>query len=804
MKKIMTIAAAAAMPLATLAAEFRPAPDWAIVYETSGGNGVEHGMRDAARALKSVVQEAFGVSLAVSTNAAEGARGFFLGRSFAAKAGLSCDGFKGWDNAVAEKGGSFYFYGNDRTGSEPKYETRCVVPSALAAVRFMKENLGVLFLMPGEVGREVPRRETFSFPEGGVARGSVRSEFQMGRNFDFAYNLANSIYGAGVLYTYGGHTYPAACPRQKYFKTNPEYFAMKKDGTRVWGGSDGCQPYCISNPGFQKLLYDELLRRYDAGAEVVQLAQNDGPVGCACEKCRALYGTGDDWSEKTWLFHREIAERLLKDRPGKLVHIISYGPTEAPPKSFKVFPSNVLVEIARYSDECMARWDGYVVPHGFTYYIYNWGWYPILGFTPKRSVAGLVEQLRVFNKYGMRGIYRCGYGEMFGMEGPAYWVYNTLVGDPGADVAAALATYYRGAFGAAAEPMRRFYEDLEKPLAEVEKLNSTKASDLVESTLNLEHRKDPVTALARVYTPERRARMDAALAEAERAPGLSEKQRRRLALVRTEWDYVRNVGALAYDYNAFVKHPTFAACQKILDLLDVRNAMIDGLFPKGRIRSVPGWPEIRLFGNPPLDQFKVNGRLAAPIRKPLLWDAAKMRRWRIVPGERMTPEERRAEIEKAGLRPLTGFRPVESDFKGTGATFEAYPDGTGFTFGQGTNKHVRVTKKMGAADGILPGRTYRITWLTRWKDVHSTRAWNGYYFAADFEPFKRRTPKHETWMKVPESPLHSGDSNGWVRESGVMTVCDEPGFVSDFVFRFWGGRDGVAEVRDVTLEELAP
>ncbi len=166
----------------------------------------------------------------------------------------------------------------------------------------------------------------------------------------------------------------------------------------------------------------------------------------------------------------------------------------------------------------------------------------------------------------------------------------------------------------------------------------------------------------------------------------------------------------------------------------------------------------------------------------------------------MTPEERRAEIEKAGLKPLTGFRPVDASLPG--ATFKEYPDGTGFTFGQGTNQHVRVMKRMGAAEGVHPGKTYRITWLTRWEDVHADRSWRGYYFSADCKPLKYRASGIPTSLKIPENPLHSGDSRGWVRESGVMTVCDEPGFASDFIFRFWGGRDGIAEVRDVTIEEM--
>ena len=84
-----------------------------------------------------------------------------------------------------------------------------------------------------------------------------------------------------------------------------------------------------------------------------------------------------------------------------------------------------------------------------------------------------------------------------------------------------------------------------------------------------------------------------------------------------------------------------------------------------------------------------------------------LRRTRIVPGQRMTPEERLAEIARAGLKPLTGFKPIGT---GTGgSTFEAYPDGTGFRFTQGTNQHVRVYKSVGAKEGLLPGRTYLIS-----------------------------------------------------------------------------------------------
>ena len=776
---------------------------WTIVPQSGPDvcRGVASGIGKAADAFADVLEEATGgrpkVVAADKAPSAPGKR-IFIGGAFAERAGLMPPEFKGWDWGMAEKDGDLYFFGRDRGGAHPRFTSGSVIPSALAAVRFLQDEVGVRFLMPGKVGREVPRTARLAVPAGFSRRGTVKAEFQSGRNCDFAYNMANNIFGAGAFHTYGGHTYAPACPNTKYFKTNPEYFARNEKGEPIWNAH--YQAYCLSSPGFRKLLVEEMLRRYDAGADVCQLGQNDGRSGlCRCAACHDLYGTGDDWGEKTWLFHLDVAREIGRLRPGKLVHILSYGATAHPPKTVKVFPDNVIVEICRYGEADMRQWEGYTVPQGFTYYIYNWSWYPILGFTPKRSIDGLVRQMKRFHRYGLKGIYRCGFGEMFGMEGPAYWVYNHLVEDPDADVPALLSDYYGSAFGPAAKPMRRFYEDLEEPLSKVERLTSTEMEDLVEDTIRRTKTRDPITALATVYTPERVARMDAALAAAQWTAGLSEKQKRRLQLVRTEWNYVRNVGSIAWRYDRFRAHPTKAGCDGVLDLLRERNTMIERLFPNDRVRGIKDWPELGLFGRPPLEQFRVNGRLGAVITTPLLWDVEKMAKYRIVPGEIMTPEERRAEMRKAKLKPLKGFRPL--DAKLPGCTYELYPDGTGFRFGQGTNGYVRVSRKVGAADGLLPGRTYRVVWLARWENVNTVKSWQGFGFAATRDS-KSIVGKDAATVREPAGSYHSGTSLGWIRESTVMTVCDREGFESDFTFRFWGARDGIAEVRDVTIEEV--
>ena len=117
----------------------------------------------------------------------------------------------------------------------------------------------------------------------------------------------------------------------------------------------------------QELIVDALKRRMDEGYEVVELGQNDGWQFCECEKCKAMGGPGAEYiGEKLWRLHRDIAERLLKERPGKSVLIICYSATLKPPKTFRKFPANVMIELCHVSPEQLEEWKGYEVPLGFT------------------------------------------------------------------------------------------------------------------------------------------------------------------------------------------------------------------------------------------------------------------------------------------------------------------------------------------------------------------------------------------------------------------------------------------------------
>ena len=600
-----------------------------IVVPASAPNGVAQALDEAARALREAVRESTGLDLKVVRSSASGkGKAIYVGGAFAESEGFDLSDFKDFDNLVAAKDGSVYLAGRDvgRPGLKRMRWDRCLLPSVRAVARFMQEDMGVAFLAPGRTGTDIPKRDRIELPDGTCRIERPTQNYGSGRRMDMMYLMANNMFGCGLFHGYGGHTYPAACPADTYFKDHPEYFALQ-GGKRV---ADRNNPsLCISNPAVEQLVIDELVRHYDEGATCCQLGQQDGFSGCQCENCRALYGT-DDWGEKLWRFHLGIAEKVAKIRPGRKVRILSYGPTRLPPKGVMRFPENVSVELCYSTESDFETWKGRIVPGGFTVYTYHWGEYPRPGFTLKQSSSDLAAAARRYLSHGVTGIYRCGYGERFGVEGRGYWVFNNLLSNPSADERKLEVDYCRRSFGDAWKPMLDFFDLLE---GRVDTRPVQRRGQKLRPSSPALAKGSPLDLLAYVYSADMIRLLDAHLAKAESCT-LSEKQRRRLALVRLEYGYARNLGRIATLYGAYRQAPCAAIFDSLAEALDRRRAIVDDLLsgPKGRMRTFEGWPELPLFGNHKRSIIAPNGRLGARISSPLGWDVALLREKGILPG----------------------------------------------------------------------------------------------------------------------------------------------------------------------------
>ena len=597
--------------------------DFRIILPAAHPNpGIDLYLRQAADRLRSAVKEASGADLPIMKEDSGEAKSpaIYIGNTEAArKAGFNPAAFQDFSYLIAVRDGNIFLCGNDRHGFGSRKKDRYiqyVLGSVKAVVVFMEKFLGTRFLYPGEIGTSTPCVRELSIAGNTTRRGTPMLNYAPGRDYELMYDYANNNFGRGSFWTYGGHSYYSAVPARRYGKTHPEYFVM------LGGRRDsGLGHLCISNPAVQELIYREMLRRLDGGAEVVQLAQTDGYVACECPGCRK-FGNTDDPAEKLWIFHRALAEKLKKDRPGKKVQILAYAPTWEPPKTFQEFPGNVIIELCRYDAETLARWRKIKGVCGFTVYVYNWGEYPMPGITAKRTPAFCARQIRLFASHGIQGIYRCGFGEAMGMEGPVYYVYGKLLDDPSQDPERIADDFYHAAFAEASVPMRIFYRKLFERL---ETFSLQEENHALPGS-------NPRVLLGAVYAPDALEIMEKNLQIAEKL-AVSPKVKKRLELVRREFDYAKNLAVCIHLYNAYRLMPDWNSFNRLGESVEARNRMIDSWYDaKNTMKAVPSWPEIRFLGNISKSMARNNGRLIAELGAPFSWNIKRLREKNVLPG----------------------------------------------------------------------------------------------------------------------------------------------------------------------------
>jgi hypothetical protein len=406
--------------------------DGKAVYTVVVPDGKGAVAMSAATMLADTLEKASGARLAIveETGAPAGPK-VFIGKTRAAeKAGLNVAAMKGIACVLKVVDGNLFLAGNDRSGYIKGDDNYVMPASKKAAHIFLRDYAGVRWLWPNSqgLGTEIPKNATISFPADlnrswtpvfdwvSAFQTSVAGHPESSQGYEF-----NSVREASVpYYSYGGHSYYAAVPKGKYAKDHPEYFAVIK------GVRDSSNNHlCISNPVVQDLLYAEMLKHIDEGYSMVQLAQTDGYQPCECDPCKAIAA---DAGERHWIVHNKLAQRLAKDRPDAKVVIIAYWPTDVPPKTIAKFGPNVAVELCDYSYASFVRWQGKA--DEFLVYLYNWGSYHEMAFGPKSTPGMIARQVKLFHDQKVRGMYCCGIGESWGLEGPVYYIFNKCLEDP--------------------------------------------------------------------------------------------------------------------------------------------------------------------------------------------------------------------------------------------------------------------------------------------------------------------------------------------------------------------------------------
>jgi hypothetical protein len=524
---------------------------------------------------------------------------------FAQKNGLDVTKLRDWSFVHRVVGKDILIAGHDHPSKAPTDNKRRPnwdrVGTAKAAVDFARQFMGVRFLYPDLPGYtpvsgaakidllaspaiEFLPMQTMTVPDSLNVTTTpllrVNTAHPAGASF---YDLAHNRFPR-VDEQFGGHTWERAVPAE-LFAEHPEYFALIS-GSRLKPEGNG--QYCLSNADVQERIYRDLAGFFDKGYDSVDLGQPDGFRECQCEKCDALHGTGKDWSEKIWIFHRDVARRLEKSHPGKQVTMMSYILTAAPPKSFKAFPANTCIMLTGTNEEDIAPWRGIDVPRGFTGYVYNWC--PNLGtrYTPMRTPGYIEQQVQRLAVNRIQSLYRDGPGQLFGLEGPVYYTMGRMFDDPANNHAKDLVPEFcEAAFQnkSIAFYMRAFYDELYNAIALYSDHLGTRNDVWTFKALPTDARgrktvTDPFQLIAFLYTPRTLATMERHLAQAEKL-ATTPKVKTRLALVRTEFDYLKHFAKVVHLHQAYQMLPDTGSLHRLLDAIDARNAFIATLYVKG-------------------------------------------------------------------------------------------------------------------------------------------------------------------------------------------------------------------------------
>ncbi len=578
--------------------------DYVIVLPSEDGH---RRVERAGEALQKYLLEATGVNLPlVKEFEAAGRPGIYLGKtSHGESAGVPYDKLHDYTYCIKVVGKDVFLAGFDAPGNikggllhhDKEYlgqshglnlhvknrEYKEWHGTHRAVMAFLERYAGVHFLLPGVNGRHIVKTGSVSLDDRTDIVFTPSFQYCFGRCFgDLDTTLALNHTDPPFYKNYGGHTFNVAVPVGIYGKTHPEYYILKDGKRQPWYGPAGGNHLCISNPEVQELMLEEFGRQYDAGYRWVQIAPTDGQVECECGECSSM----GDKTERQWKLFRSLAERIKVRWPDAKVVFLAYGFTKTPPKSFDTFPDNVVIELTIWSNfsEKFEEWKKFeAVPK--LAYIYFFGSYTALIYSPIRTPRYVAENLRIMKENNILGIFKCGWATGIGLEGPVCYVFSKMLEDTTREPEALMDEYCNFAYGKAAANMRTFFKLL---YANLDTARGKSTLDELEA-----RPRNPETLHSFAYRPGMLNAADIQLNAAFRANDPDPKVRARLNLVKREFDFLVNRAHLYILSDAWAATHDRELIPAIERKLNQRDKILDmWCDANGNARMEPGfdWP----------------------------------------------------------------------------------------------------------------------------------------------------------------------------------------------------------------------
>ena len=301
--------------------------------------------------------------------------------------------------------------------------------------------------------------------------------------------LVPEVERRGLYLEVGGHTFNTWIPADRYAADHPEYFAVKRDGSRATDGTDVSRGgLCISNPELVKTLAGNIIRWLDENPEVdaVDLWHNDTArdLFCRCPHCTppAPQGVPPEVAyTRTYIqFCNQVADLVGRRHPRVLVNALAYGQTTVCPADAPRAHDQILLGLClfpRPSQRTMCPLE--TSPQDLdeklraqllawpkvakNFYVYE---YYTIGESYQRwsMVSMICEDLRYFHKLGIQGISSDQWGP--GWYPLNMYAFARLTWNPGLTRDEIISDFCARYYGRAAGTMTAYWNALEEGLRE--------------------------------------------------------------------------------------------------------------------------------------------------------------------------------------------------------------------------------------------------------------------------------------------------------------------------------------------------
>jgi len=344
---------------------------------------------------------------------------------------------------------------------------------------FLREKLGVRWYLPTELGEEIPRRPTIQLA---VESREVAPEFEWIRMTGNRKLLADEVmwgvrHGDDILdndislhWHFQLNWQYIVPPTKENVEKHPTWFAREEGEAPVHNPRLNV---CTTNPEVLRRFVEACRKAFEAKRKMYSLEPNDQQRYCQCRTCKeakARLGPGATGCDEFAHFCNTVARGVRETHPDGLLGFYAYGHHMWAPRVVKPDPMLAFMMCRHGGRTCtrhslldgrcsinaawrdnFERWCEYLERRGYYGYWGNYGW-----FGPEPTTR-LARDLPYLKERRVR--YLCSENRFsWATNAPFYYLALRLCQDTGLVAETVLDDFYRGVYGPAYEPMRRYWQ----------------------------------------------------------------------------------------------------------------------------------------------------------------------------------------------------------------------------------------------------------------------------------------------------------------------------------------------------------